>query len=437
MVLDSRATRTYLCTLRLWSHLFLGQVVIRTVAMIEGHASRSNDMTNARVIGHVEEFRIYQATLTPPKATELFFVSTYDSTDPASNAFDKHGYQRPPTMTRFAEIGRYYSEDENSFKIPPIIISVRLSNPDDIKRFLKLLDAGDIDGIKAAFGEHVASIVDGQHRLYGLIDAWKRNAEFLPQIPCTLYFQLSFIDEANMFNTINATQRKLPKALIETTRGDITEVSDSGYAQQIRRITFSLCRDDDSVWGPVDGIEQINMTGVRDPNRQVTYEGLRRSTSNMYPAHLLTRLSAIDENLPLKYAKRYWAAVASACAGAWNGIPSRRMIVDPETGAEIVERIKYRIKDLVGVASLAKLGKDIITTHIDSGKADRLDELVERLADVNWEKSPDNPWMRSQAGFAGQKDLYLLLYDLAYNGAAPEGADFDEVPDEVLEEATA
>ena len=387
----------------------------------------------ARVIGHVEENRLYQAALTPPKAHELFFVSTYDSKDPLSNAFDHHGYQRPPSANRYAEIGRYYSEDGNSYKIPPIIISVRLSDPEEIKRFLKLLDAGDIDGIKAAFGEHVASVVDGQHRLGGLVDAWKKNPEFLPQVPFSLYFGLSFIEEATMFNTINATQRKLPKALIETTKGDITDQADTGYNQQIRRLTFSLCRDDDSVWGPVDGIEQINMTGVRDPNRPVTYEGLRRSTSNMFPAHLLNRLAALDENLPLKYAKRYWGAVAEASAEAWKGIPSKRTVIDPETGLETVEKIKYRIKDLVGVASLAKLGKDVITSHIESGKPRRLEELVERLAEVDWEKSPSNPWMRSQAGFAGQKELYTMLYELVYNEAAPDDAQFEEVEDQVFE----
>jgi DGQHR domain-containing protein len=423
--------------LRQWSHLFDGQDAIVAVASIEGHASRRMMMSNARVIGHVEEGRIYQAALTPPKADELFFVSRYDAKDPLSNAFDQHGYQRPPTSARFPEIGSYYAADENRYRIPPIIISVRLSNPEDIKRFLKLLDAGDIDGIRAAFGEHVASVVDGQHRLYGLIYAWKKDSEFLPQIPFTLYFGLNFIDEANLFNTINATQRKLPKALIETTKGDITEASDANYAQQIRRLTFSLCRDDDSVWGPVDGAEQINMTGVRDPNRPVTYEGLRRSTSNMFPVQLLTRLSAIDENLPLKYAKRYWAGVASACAEAWNGIPATRTIIDPLTGFQTVERIKYRIKDLVGVASLAKLGKDVITSHIESGKADKLERLVENLTPVDWEKSPTNDWMRSQAGFAGQKELYMLLYNLIYNGATPEGLDFEEIEEELLEEAGA
>jgi hypothetical protein len=177
------------------------------------------------------------------------------------------------------------------------------------------------------------------------------------------------------------------------------------------------------------------MTGVRDPNRQVTYEGLRRSTSNMFPVQLLNRLNAIDDSLPLKYAKRYWAAVAEACAQAWKGIPDRRVVTDPDTGMETVERIKYRIKDLVGVASLAKLGKDIITTQIDSGVTGKLEELVDRLGEVDWEKSPTNKWMRSQAGFAGQKELYTLLYELAYNGAEPESTEFVDLDGEVLEDA--
>tara|TARA_B100000686_G_scaffold72697_1_gene78388 strand:- start:593 stop:1348 length:756 start_codon:yes stop_codon:yes gene_type:complete len=235
-----------------------------------------------------------------------------------------------------------------------------------------------------------------------------------------MYFGLKYIDEAELFNTINVTQRKLPKALIETTKGDITENDQTSYAQQIRRITFGLCRDTDSVWGPVDGVEQINMTGVRDPNRTVTYEGLRRSTSNMFPKELLERLTAIDESLPMKYAKKYWRLVSETCLEGWSGKPDERIELDPETGEQVPVPIKYRLKDLVGVASLAKLGKDIIASHVDSGQKDKIDDLFGRLVDVNWEKNPENVWMSSQAGFAGQKDLYTMLYRLVYNEIKPD-----------------
>ena len=250
---------------------------------------------------------------------------------------------------------------------------------------MKLLDSGDVDRIKETFGDKLAPIVDGQHRFSELIGTWNRNPEFMPRIPALLFFGLSFIDEAELFNTINVNQRKLPKAWIETTRGDITDVNYARYGQQIRRITFSLFRDDHSVWGPKDSIEQINMTGVRDRNRPVTYEGLRRSKMNIFPKLLLTRLSAIDESLPLKYAKKYWQQVSEACAEAWNGTPDTRTVIDSDTSEPREEKSKYRIKDLVGVASLAKLGQNVIQTRIDSGEADKLDSLVSKLVEFDWE----------------------------------------------------
>ena len=376
---------------------------------------------NTRIVGHIADTKVYIATLTPPACADLLFVSTYDTEDPESNAIKKHGYQRPPTEKRFAEIANYFLANGHRFLITPLIVSVRLKELEDIEKFNKLLNDGDIRAIKETFGEAIASIVDGQHRFKGLLKAWESDREFLPEIPVMLYFGLDFVGEAELFNTINVTQRKLPKALIETTKGDITEAGSPTYAQQIREITFSLCRDEDSVWGPKNGVEQINMTGVRDPNRPVTYEGLRRSTSNMFPKNLLQRLNAIDGDLPLKFAKRFWRLVAETCLEAWTGQPDTRFETDPNTGEEIEVKIKYRIKDLVGVASLAKLGKDVITSQIESSQKDKMEELITKLIDVDWDKTKaSNPWMRSQAGFAGQKELYEALYRLVYSDIEPD-----------------
>ena len=386
-------------------------------------------MNATNVIGQVVENRVWFATLTPPAANDLLFVSTYESEDNLSNAINHHGYQRPPMQKRFSEIAKYFTTGNNATLVTPIIVSVRLKKPENIERFLKLLAAGDIAGIREEFGDQIASIVDGQHRFYGMLTAWEADPDFLPPIPMMLYFGLSYIEEAELFNIVNVTQRKLPKALIETTRGDITETDQVSYAQEIRRLTFSLCRDEDSVWGPVAGVEQINMTGVRDPNRTVTYEGLRRSTSNMFPKELLDRLSALDEGLPIAFAKRFWDGVAENCREAWDGVPDSRLEIDPITGDEHEVRIKYRIKDLVGVSSLAKLGKDIVLSQLESPQNDKLDQLVGKLIEVDWEKNPENPWMRSQAGFAGQKEMYLMLHRLVYSDVKPgviELADTDD-----------
>ena len=383
-----------------------------------GWGAQEDKAMKSKVVGEVVPGKVYCVTVTPPAAQEIFFVSSYDTEDPLSPAPDKHGYQRPRMKNRFPEIAKYFKQDNHADLITPIIISVRLNKKAEIERYLKLLASGDLPSLKSEFGM-VASIVDGQHREGGLVYASENDPTFQPMIPAMLYFGLSFSDEAELFNTINVTQRKLPKALIETNRGDIINAGEVSYEQKIRRLTFSLCREPDSVWGPVDDREQVNMTGMRDPDKPVTYEGLRRSTSNMFPPTLLSRLARIDEGLPLQLAKRYWLAVSRACEAAWNNEPATREEVDADTREVREVKIQYRIKDLVGVASLAKLGKDIMTSHLESKDENVLEELTAKLADVDWEKRDDNPWMRSQAGFAGQKELYEVLYNYVYNGETP------------------
>ena len=39
---------------------------------------------------------------------------------------------------------------------------------------------------------------------------------------------------------------------------------------------------------------------------------------------------------------------------------------------------------------------------------------------INLENDERNPWMASQAGFAGQADLYKTLYAWVYTGKKPQ-----------------
>lgn len=377
---------------------------------------------HVNIFGAVVPHKAYFATMKPAAAREVLFISTYDDEDPKSPAVNNHGYQRPPTEGRFSEIAHYYQDDKNSDRIPPLLISVRLTEPKKIDDLLALLRSGAYGEALRKYGNDALSVIDGQHRLKGLLRGAEEDQAFAPDIPMVLYCGLSFSDEAELFNTINITQRKLPKALIETTRGDITEVGNLSYVQHIRRIAFKLCRDQDSVWGPTGGKEQINMTGIRDPNRPVTYEGLRRSTSNMFPSNLLDRIRRTDPELPASLAKRFWKAVSEACPAGWTGEPGSKTVYDEDEQQEAEIPIKYRLKDLVGVAALARLGQDIIRTHLDASVENKLEELVAKLTAVDWAKDPKNSWMQSQAGFAGQKELYEVLYTWVYSDIAPEGA---------------
>lgn len=348
------------------------------------------------------------AELTPPTMEKLLFISSFDQSDPDSPAPQHHGYQREPMWSRIPGIAKYFLVEDHRTLLTPLLVSVRLHDPVDLALFRDMLSAGDIEGIHRTFHRAVCSLVDGQHRFLGLVKAHNTDPTFNPLVPVMLYFGLDYEQEAELFDIINVTQRKLPKALIETTKGDITKLGDKDYPQSIRVIAFALARDEDSVW-----YDEVNMTGASDRTRRVTYEGLRRSTENMFSQELLSRLrkrgmSATD------VAKSYWSMVAEACSTAWNNMPSGF----DENGDPI--SVEYRIKELVGVASLARLGKDIIHSALEASSVeDRMAELTSALGEVDWEKREGNPWMASQAGFAGQKDLYTMLYELVYNGHKP------------------
>jgi len=357
------------------------------------------------------------ATLTPDLLKELSFISTYETKDPRSSSPQQHGYQREPMDSRFSAIGKYYNSEDHRFLIPPIIASARVYTPEDIEKFNELFNAGDISGIKAAFTKSAFSIVDGQHRLGGLYYAWTNFDGFQADVPVMIYYGLDYAEEARLFDDINSNQRKLPKALIETTKQHMeADENDKSHAQIVREIAFAVAQDGDSVWK-----DKINMTGARDPERSVTYEGLRRSTSQMFPDRLLKRLNSVRLN-PEDTAKKYWELVSKACWAAWSEKP--RYILDGE-GNQVEEKVHYRLRDLVGVASLAKLGEDIMSTSLDRAGTnldlffENLADLISKLGAVDWEKGDRNPWMRGQAGFAGQKELYEVLYNLVYLDQLP------------------
>jgi DGQHR domain-containing protein len=360
-------------------------------------------------------------TMTPDALKELAFISTYNTVDEQSSSPRQHGYQRDPLDARFPAIGRYFSQEEgeggkhtHAHLITPIIASVRVYSPKDQAEFNHLFSKGDIAAIHAKFGKSVVSIVDGQHRMGGLFWAWENKANFNPDVPLMFYYGLRYADEATLFDDINTNQRKLPKALIEATKVHM-EAGEKTHQQTIREAAFSLAQDGDSPW-----FGMVNMTGARDPEKPVTYEGLRRATGNMLHEKLVARLER--QGLVLdKVAKKYWELVSRACAPAWQDRP--KLVKTPEGETEEVE-VKYRLKDLAGVASVSRLGADILGSALDQSRTEEefmsaVASMVSKLGQVDWEKRPGNPWTSAGAGFAGQTGLYKMLYELIYLDQAP------------------
>lgn len=354
------------------------------------------------------------AVMTPDRLKALQFISTYSTTDEQSTSPRGHGYQREPMEERFPGIGRYYARGDNRFRIPTLTISVRVYDAKGRARFNTLFNQGNISKIHQEFGRSVFSIVDGQHRSGGLFWAWKNIEDFNAYVPMMLNYGLTYREEAQLFDDMNTTQRKLPKALIEATKVH-TEADNASHAQTIRAVTFELAEDGDSVWNG-----KVNMTGKPKAPEPVSFEGLRRSVGDLLPAKVIGRLE--DRGyIPSNVAKRFWGLIAKACAPAWTEQPRW---VENENREQVEEPVKYRLKDVVGVAAVSLLGADILLTALDKSTKDEdfwdiVSEYVSKLAAVDWEKRKNNPWMATSAGFGGQRQLYDMLYALVYTDQQP------------------
>ena len=223
---------------------------------------------------------------------------------------------------------------------------------------------------------------------------------------------------------INLSAKRLPKALTEWNKYGITEVGSGDPSQAIRELVVKLALDDDSVWK-----DRINLTGTgREPGKPVTLEGIRRSTENMFRAGSL-RYLGLDRQL--KMAKSFWQTVTEVFPEAWEDRQKDIQLDDGtwvKTGSTVevngrsmkIPALQYRLKDLVGVAAISKLGGEILVEAQGSpDPEDYVRREVEKLEDVNWEKTSENMWTNGQAGFAGQKGLYEALAFLRAHGRAP------------------
>lgn len=355
------------------------------------------------------------AALTADRLKDLAFISTYESIDPQSTSPRQHGYQREPMEARFSGIARYFTKEGNENLITPIIASVRVYELKDRVRFNFLFNRGDVIKIHEEFGKDVVSIVDGQHRMNGLAMARDRSENFNPDVPVMLLYGLRYLTEAALFDTINTEARRLPKSLIEATNLH-TKAGEKTHQQHVREIAFAIAQDGNSVWHGL-----VNMTGARDTATKVTYEGLRRSTSGMMNEQLINRLTSRGMD-PASVAKKFWELVARASDAAWS---ERGRTVTNSEGETVEEPVKYRLKDLAGVAAVSKLGADILTSALDGSRIEEefwevATNFVSKLSAVDWEKgTTTNPWQRFGAGHAGATELYKTLFQWVYLGEAP------------------
>ncbi|MGA9723347.1 MAG: DGQHR domain-containing protein [Candidatus Binatus sp.] len=354
-------------------------------------------------------------TISAMSARGLLKVSRFGERDPESPT--KDGYQRPLKPHKVEQIVKYLlsqKHDDGTFKDRPTAIVVSCRVPSDrVQEFVDLYNKGEIAAINKRFGDMVLIEIDGQHRAEGAIKATIVDPSYDPLIPIVFFFGIDFREETDQFNIINTNQSKLQKALVEWNRVRITEAGSLDHAQVVRTIARRLATEPGSPFASIG----VSLSGAREPGKHITFEGLRRSTYNMLPSRLLDRIRSKKKD-PYEVTLEYWKAVAATCEDYWTTEGEKVVKVDEHEGGEIEkheETISSRLVELVGIAAVARLGQDIIASALEhTVPLDRMRELVQKLEEVDWWKRPDNDWVSTQAGFAGQKALYEKLYNLVY-----------------------
>lgn len=113
------------------------------------------------------------------------------------------GIQRKLDVTRKKGITKY-CEDPDAIFPTPIIFSIKSDDVEDFTIEKGMCSFTLKDGIKA-------SVVDGQHRIYGIMDS---DLSKTYEMPVVFMFDITEEEEAYIFSTINYNQKTVDKSLI-------------------------------------------------------------------------------------------------------------------------------------------------------------------------------------------------------------------------------
>lgn len=109
------------------------------------------------------------------------------------------GVQRDESMARIKEIAKYCDDPDATFPTP-IILAIDSDKVSIKNNFLEIDDA-----------EYCASIIDGQHRLSGIVKSGKAK---LFNMPVVIMLDATEEEKAYVFSIINSKQTKVPPSLI-------------------------------------------------------------------------------------------------------------------------------------------------------------------------------------------------------------------------------
>jgi DGQHR domain-containing protein len=136
------------------------------------------------------------------------------------------GIQRPLNPERVRELSSYVRTQDACFPTAVILaVHARCADFDHEKGLLTLSnDPSPVDGDDPILYRQIAKVLDGQHRIAGLIDYPEDNFD----VNVSIFVDIDLEDQAYIFSTVNLAQTKVNKSLAY----DLLELSKSSSPQK-------------------------------------------------------------------------------------------------------------------------------------------------------------------------------------------------------------
>ncbi|HLP53545.1 MAG TPA: DGQHR domain-containing protein [Fluviicola sp.] len=311
------------------------------------------------------------------------------------------GIQRELSGNRVKEIGKYVNMVDATFP-SGVILHINAEN---------IISYDEESGvIVLPFKDNVAKVLDGQHRIAGLENYQKSDDSF--QVNVTIFVEMELEDQAIVFATINKTQTKVNKSLVQDLFEFATYRSPQKTAHNIVR---ALNLKEGS---PFE--DKIKILGTADDKEKetITQSTFSESLMKLYSKDLMTDrdiyrrgkkpLPFSDkelQNRPLrnlfvneedgKIAKiiwEYFSAVEARWPEAWNARAQAERVLNKSTG----------------FIALMNLFKDLYVKFDRIGEVVTKEEYLEYFLKSSLESDDFNK-TTFIPGSGGQSKLYKTL----------------------------
>jgi len=234
------------------------------------------------------------------------------------------GYQRQPDETRYKDIAAYLEEKlgiTDPILPSSLILNIKQKGTIDFHRFKDSKSKQNIEAGEIVIHDEGMPLreVDGQHRVRGLVEAYKELKETQSPafeqirsypVPLTIIEGLDRPTEAMQFVVINSTQKKVDPALVlrilyrryrdEGERLDFFLGKGRSWRLQAVDLCDTLNSDPDSPW-----CDKIIAPGDPRKGRVITEKQFVTSLETVY-----SRLK-LQQNEIKNYVPLYWKAIAS------------------------------------------------------------------------------------------------------------------------------